>query len=415
MEKKTQNALSRRSFLGGAGMVAAGAGALIAPGAWAAAAQNDERAAAAPWPVTLDMGATRPKYDPRALPRPGDKILEYDVEVRFAKHEILPLVETRLFTYNGTYPGPEFRVKEGDWVKVNLTNSTDDLHTIHWHGVILANEMDGVPLGTQWSVAPGQKFTYLWRAQPAGTHFYHCHVMTVLHIQAGLVGSLIIESDDDPVRRYFPYTRDYTLVLTELDTAFVAEEMEDMAKMTVGMQRMERNPRLMSEMNGLMMGQFSSREAFLKAIKDGYVPPYASPRKGRSPALHFDYFMINGKSYPMTDPLLIRTGETIRVRLINGGMMAHSMHLHGHDFWHVCQDGNPLASPRRLNTLPVYPGTTSDIIVQGTNPGNWHFHDHSDLATTNNGVHPGGMMTMLMYEDLKKYGVEFQEVLAVDS
>lgn len=413
MEKTKSNALSRRSFLGRSGLVAAGAGALIAPGAWAAAAQNEERSA--PWPVTLDMGSIKPKYDPRALPKRGDKVHEYDMDVRFAKHEILPLVETRLFTYNGTYPGPEIRVKEGDWVRVNLTNQTDDLHTIHWHGIILANEMDGVPLGTQWSVAPGQKFSYLWRAQPAGTHFYHCHVMTVLHIQAGLVGSLIIESDDDPVRRYFPYTRDYTLVLTELDTAFVAEEMEDMAKMTAEMQAMERNPRLMAEMNGRMMGQFKNREEFLKAIKQGYVPPYASPNKGRARPLHFDYFMINGKSYPMTDPLLIKTGETIRVRLINGGMMPHSMHLHGHDFWHVCQDGNPLASPRRLNTVPVYPGTTSDIIIQGTNPGNWHFHDHSDLATTNNGVHPGGMMTMLMYEDLKHYGVEFEEVLAVDS
>src|SRR5665213_4274880 len=105
--------------------------------------------------------------------------------------------------------------------------------------------------------------------------------------------------------------------------------------------------------------------------------------------------MINGKSYPMTDPLLIKYGETIRVRLIGGGMMPHYIHLHGHDFWHVCQDGSPLASPVRLNTIPVFPGTTSDIVIEGTNPGNWHLHDHSDLATTNNGLHPGGMMTML--------------------
>jgi FtsP/CotA-like multicopper oxidase with cupredoxin domain len=416
VEKTKKTELSRRSFLSKAGVAAAGAGALLAPSAWAAASGGEAVAdPSAPWPVTLDMGATKPKYDPRALPTRGDKIHEYDIEVRFAKHEILPLVETRLFTFNGTYPGPEIRVKEGDWVRVNLTNTTDDLHTIHWHGVILANEMDGVPLGTQWAVAPGEKFTYLWRAQPAGTHFYHCHVMTTLHIQAGLVGSLIIESDEDPVRRYFPYTRDYTLVLTELDTVFVREEMEHMAQMSVQMQRMNANTRLMGEMNGRMMGQFIDRDAFRKAIKEGYVPPYVSAAKGRARPLQFDYFMINGKSYPMTDPMLIKTGETIRVRLINGGMTAHSMHLHGHDFWHVCQDGNPLAAPRRLNTVPVFPGTTSDIIIQGTNPGNWHFHDHSDLATTNNGVHPGGMMTMLMYEDMEHYGVTFKDVLAVDS
>lgn len=95
--------------------------------------------------------------------------------------------------------------------------------------------------------------------------------------------------------------------------------------------------------------------------------------------------------------------------------MPHFIHLHGHDFWHVCQDGSPLATPVRMNTIPIYPGTTSDIVIQGTNPGFWHFHDHSDLCTTNNGQHPGGMMTMLMYEDAREAGVKWEEVIAISS
>jgi FtsP/CotA-like multicopper oxidase with cupredoxin domain len=91
------------------------------------------------------------------------------------------------------------------------------------------------------------------------------------------------------------------------------------------------------------------------------------------------------------------------------------MHLHGHDFWHVCQDGAPLAHPVRMNTIPVFPGSTSDIIIQGNNPGSWHFHDHSELSNTNNGQFPGGMMTMLMYEDAASFGVKIPDLIQVSS
>jgi len=217
------------------------------------------------------------------------------------------------------------------------------------------------------------------------------------------------------VKRYFPYEREYTLLLSELDTNYVRDMMNAMVGMMGTMNAMNHSAAFMKEMNGRMMGWFKDKESFLKAVKDGYVPPYTTPMTGMNRPISPNFFMINGKSYPMTDPVMIRYGETIRVRLIGGGMMPHSMHLHGHDFWHVCQDGAPLASPVRLNTIPIYPGTTSDIIIQGTNPGNWHFHDHSDLATTNNGQHPGGMMTMLMYEDAEEHGYTFREVIAVSS
>lgn len=76
------------------------------------------------------------------------------------------------------------------------------------------------------------------------------------------------------------------------------------------------------------------------------------------------------------------------------------MHLHGHQFWKVAEDGNPLPQPYRLNTVPVTPGKTIDIIVYGDNPGFWDFHDHMDLHTRNRGIAPGGMITMLEYEDM---------------
>jgi FtsP/CotA-like multicopper oxidase with cupredoxin domain len=240
--------------------------------------------------------------------------------------------------------------------------------------------------------------------------------MTTLHVQAGMFGSLIIEPKGvDPVRRLFTYEREYTLLLSEVDTAMVERQMEEMLRQMSVMQRMTREPKLMREMSGRMMGWFADKKAFAKAVASGYVPPYAASRAGRSEAPDFNFFLINGKSYPMTEELLIRSGENIRVRLIGAGAMPHFMHLHGHDFWHVCQDGSPLEQPRRMNTIPVFPGTTSDIIIQGTNPGMWHFHDHSDLSARNNGQFPGGMMTMLMYEDAAKFGVRIPDIVSVSS
>jgi FtsP/CotA-like multicopper oxidase with cupredoxin domain len=415
--EKKKNAVSRRSFIskvGASGAAALGAGIIFSDPAkvWAEGVSNRTNAG---WSNSFHPSSTAPSYPPRKAPSIGEKIHEFDIELGISVHELVPGVKIHSFTYNGTYPGPEIRVPEGDWILCNFKNNTPEFHTIHWHGIMLACEMDGVPNGTQWGVGPNQTFKYLFRAQPAGTHFYHCHNMTNLHVQAGMFGSLIIEPKVDLVKQVFPYEREYTLLLSEVDTVMVEQEMEEMLKMMGTMAKMNDSDKLMKEMNGRMMGWFKDKDTFVAAVKNGYIPPYVSSQRGRNKMPNFNFFLINGKSFPMTDHLMIKSGENIRVRLVGAGAMPHFMHLHGHDFWHVCQDGSPLQSPVRLNTIPIYPGTTSDIIIQGTNPGMWHFHDHSDLATTNNGVFPGGMMTMLMYEDAAKFDVRVPEIVQVSS
>ena len=142
---------------------------------------------------------------------------------------------------------------------------------------------------------------------------------------------------------------------------------------------------------------------FRKAVDSGdYIPPYV---RGAAPFRQWqpNFFGINGKSYPAVDPrslLKIKEGEWIRVRIINGGMGLHHLHLHGHQFVHVAQDGNPLDQPLRLNTISIFPGTTADIMIFGDNPGFWTFHDHNTLHAQNNGIYPGGMITLLVYEDM---------------
>ena len=415
--------VSRRDFFASAGSSGAVIGAsLLLSGTRALAARltpekgtGGHPAVPEGWQNAFHPSANSPAYPPREAPKPGEKVHEFDIDLTISVHEIVPGIKIHAFTYNGTYPGPEIRVPEGDWVQVNFTNHTAEAHTIHWHGIMLQNEMDGVPNGTQWGVVNGQTFKYLFRAQPADTHFYHCHNMTNLHTQAGMFGALIIEPKDDLVKKVFPHQREYTLLLSEVDTVMVESRMEQMMREMTVMEKMGERNQTMKEMNGRMMGWFSNKKAFVDAIKNGYVPPYMASQVGPYRPPNFNFFMINGKSYPMTDQLMIKSGENIRVRLIGAGAMPHYMHLHGHDFWHVCQDGSPLNSPLRLNTIPVFPGSTSDIIIQGTNPGMWHFHDHSDIASTNNGQFPGGMMTMLMYEDARDHGVNVPDLIQVSS
>lgn len=415
----SEKSIDRRSVLRAGALTAGGLGlanlATAIPTRHIAFGELAKGGAAAIWGDAISIDTLKPLFPPREMPSPDDEIKVFDVDIRLGKHEILPEVEVDMFLYNGSYPGPLFRVNEGDWVQVNLTNHSVEGHTIHWHGFQLACEMDGVPGSTQWAVMPGQTYRYLFRAQPAGTHFYHCHVMTTLHVSAGLVGGFIVDPKNDPVKERFPYDREYFLMLSEIDTNYVRDWLNEMLIMGKQMDEMMKRAQLMPEMNGRMMGWFKDKAAFVKAVKEGYIPPYSAAAVGNTRKIEPNYFMINGKAYPMTDEIMIKTGETIRIRLVGAGMEAHSMHLHGHDFWHVCQDGNPLITPLKLNTIPVFPGTTSDIIVQGNNPGHWHFHDHIDRSNVNNGIYPGGMMTMLMYEDAAAAGFKFQDIVQVSS
>ena len=102
----------------------------------------------------------------------------------------------------------------------------------------------------------------------------------------------------------------------------------------------------------------------------------------------------------MTPKLYINEGENIRVRLINAGGEPHSLHMHGHDFWLVADDGIPVPAPRQMNTILLAPGKTHDIIVEGNNRGIWSFHDHDTRRATNNGIYPGGTLMALVYEDV---------------
>ncbi|MCH8122204.1 MAG: multicopper oxidase domain-containing protein [Bacteroidetes bacterium] len=324
---------------------------------------------------------------------------EFHLFVDLVQHEIVPGVSIHTLAFNGTIPGPEIRVNEGDRVRVHFENRTGLNHTIHWHGLHVPWRMDGVPYMTQLPVMPDQTFVYEFDARPYGTHIYHCHWGTMLHMQAGMYGAIIVdpaEGQTDPIQKVFPYEREYTLVYSSHDTNFIRNELNIMLERMKERRFLMQSGRFEKERFGL----FADIDDLKSAMANGYHPPYTTRRRTSADLPDPNFFTINGKSYPETPRLMIREGENIRVRLINAGASAHSLHLHGTDFWVVADDGYPLANPQRMNTILLAPGKTHDIIIPGDNPGIWAFHDHDTRRATNNGVYPGGTLTALVYEDL---------------
>lgn len=117
------------------------------------------------------------------------------------------------WTFDGTTPGPELRVKQGDRVVVKLANKDIDSGvTIHWHGVVLPCSQDGVAGVTQDAIGPGESFTYEFVAKHAGTYWYHSHQQSSEQAQRGLIGRLIVEPREETPA----YDRDYAVTLQKL-------------------------------------------------------------------------------------------------------------------------------------------------------------------------------------------------------
>lgn len=144
-----------------------------------------------------------------------DGALVFELEASVFQWEVEPGVWREAWGYNGVVPGPTIRVREGDRVRVHLTNNLPESTTIHWHGQHMRgyNAMDGVSYVTQPPVKPGEKFTYEFVAYPPGTHMYHSHHNSARQVAMGLLGPLIVDPKD-PAAGY-QVDREYILVLND--------------------------------------------------------------------------------------------------------------------------------------------------------------------------------------------------------
>lgn len=260
----------------------------------------------------------------------------------------------KVWGFNGTMPGPEIRVREGDTVRITLKNDLPVPTTIHWHGVNVPNAMDGVAGLNQAPVDPGQEFVYEFTATPAGTRWYHSHTDPAVQVPMGLYGALIVEPREQPVA----YDREYTLMLAEWDT-----------ELTPG-------------------------------VAAGAEPRGPKDQMLRGGELGADHFLLNGKMHGAVPPLYVNEGERVLIRLIHTGAIPHPIHIHGHSFQIVATDGNPVPEAARWtkDTVLIGPAERYDLAFVADNPGVWMVHCHIEHHMAN------GMMTTVWYDGYEPTG-----------
>ena len=292
----------------------------------------------------LGLGAIRPA-------EAAADVREILLETRQFKWELSPGRTIMAMAYNGRVPGPEIRVKEGERLRVVLKNSLGEPTTIHWHGVDVPNSMDGVPGITQKPVPPGGTFVYEFEARPAGTRWYHTHVQEHRQMDLGLVAPLIIEpAGTEP----FPFDREYTLVLDDWATG-AGRALPATREGTAG-GRGEMGGMMGGMMGGGMMGRG------MGGMMGG----------GHHSTPAYDTMTINGKAYPATEPIRVRKGERVRLRLINASAdHTHVIRLAGHQLRVTHTDGNPLVEAVAVDAVPIAPSERYDVLVNADRPGAW--------------------------------------------
>lgn len=342
---------SRRSFLRGLATVA---GATSAAGAAAQGGQEPpakEGVRPAP-PVPPD------RLGPRVVPvlspdipdmpwRLENGVKVFNIRVEHVRTEFIPGRVVDAWGFNGSIPGPTIQVNEGDRVRLIVENRLPEAYSMHWHGLEIPNNMDGMPGISQDLIPPGGTFTYEFTVHQNGTFFYHSHM--AMQEMMGLIGLFIIH----PRRAYTPRVdRDFALVL-----------------------------------QGWAI------------LPNNTIP--------NSLAMEFNWLTFNGKAGPATTPMLCKLGERVRIRLVNLGMDHHPIHLHGHQFSVTGTEGGRIRTTaiEPANTVLVGVAQARDVEFVANNPGDWHLHCHLPHHMMNqmasmvgpimmghgSGMRPGGM------------------------
>ncbi|WP_298439589.1 copper oxidase [Geobacter sp.] len=255
-------------------------------------------------------------------------VKEFHLIAEPVEREFAPGMTVKCWGYNGSTPGPTIEAMEGDRVRILVTNRLPEHTTIHWHGIFVPNGMDGVGGLNQPHIKPGETYAYEFTLRQHGTFMYHPHADEMLQMAVGMMGLFIVhprEPEEPPV------DRDFAIMLHEW------------------------------------------------AVHPGTYRP--------DPAvmLDFNMFTFNSRIFPGTAPLIVRTGDRVRIRLGNLSMDEHPIHIHGHRFWIAATDGGTIPPSARWpeTTVLVPVGATRDVEFVADNPGDWAFHCHKPHHTMN--------------------------------
>jgi FtsP/CotA-like multicopper oxidase with cupredoxin domain len=234
------------------------------------------------------------------------------------KQKIVPFKTIDVWGYNGSCPGPTIQVTQGDRVRIIVENGLPESTSIHWHGLEVPIDQDGVPFISQKPIPPGGSFPYEFTVHQEGTFFYHAH--SAMQEMIGLIGMFIAH----PATPHTPHVdHDYGIVLQEW-----------------------------------------------AVLPGNSVPNTAS--------MEYNWLTFNGLSAPATTPLIVRLGSRVRLRFVNLGMDHHPIHLHGNQFVITGTEGGRAPESTWYPTNTVLVGVAQAKVVEfdAKYPGAWMIHCH---------------------------------------
>jgi FtsP/CotA-like multicopper oxidase with cupredoxin domain len=292
---------------------------------------------------------------PGALPAPQNDPgpADYTLHIKASPVEIAPKRIISVTTYNGQFPGPLIRLKEGQQVTIDAYNDTDTPEQLHWHGQMIPTDVDGAAEeGTPFIPAQGKR-RLVFTPKPAGFRFYHTHNRAGADLAAGVyggqVGPVYIEPKNEPGR----YDREVFLVLKEFDPSF--SRGGDMA-----MDFLSPAAQVPALQNA---GESAMKASLAKGMPHGYEVGY-------------DSFTINGHMLGHGEPIRVKQGERVLFHILNGSATEiRSLALPGHSFEVVALDGNAVPNPQQVPVLWLGTAERISAIVQMNRPGVWIMGD----------------------------------------
>lgn len=281
---------------------------------------------------------------------------DYTLRIGSTPIEIAPKRIVSTVTYNGKFPGPLLRFKEGHPVTVEIHNDTDTPEQLHWHGQFVSTNVDGAAEeGTPFIPAHGMR-RIEFTPRPAGLRFYHTHNRAGADLHAGQysgqVGPVYIEPKSEPGA----YDREIFLVLKEFEPSFSqgGDMAQDFLTPATRVKALETT------------GESAMKASLAKGMPHGYEVGYR-------------YFTINGRMLGHGEPVRVKNGERVLFHVLNGSATEiRSLALPGHSFRVVALDGNAVPTPAEVPVLWLGTAERVSAIVEMNHPGVWILGDLAD-------------------------------------
>ncbi|GAX91648.1 multicopper oxidase family protein [Effusibacillus lacus] len=305
---------------------------------------------------------------PKVVEENGQTVKQFEITAETKNIKLKDGTSVDAWTFGGSVPGTQIRVTEGDRVRITLANKLPEPTSIHWHGLPVPNAMDGIPGVTQNAVKPGESFTYEFTVTTPGTYWYHSHQKSVEQVDKGLYGTFIVVPKNATVK----YDRDITLAFDEW---MAGMDHGNMNMGSGGMSGMDH-----SKMN---MGNGNNNISGMDHSNMGGSNQTASDKKEESHEdmmkQMYNVFTVNGTAGKLIQPIEVKAGERIKLRLVNAGFQTHKIHLGNQPFIVTNTDGQPVQDPVLVTDqlVAVAPGERYDLEFIATE-GGFLIDDHAD-------------------------------------